>query len=265
MSTGTVKKNGLRMIRRRGVKKLGYIADQQGIINRYLREEGGWDSHLMRTRDFILEGVKAAGPETVTILGSGWLLDVPLEELASVCNHINLVDINHPAQVRRKVVGFKNVSLIEDDITGGLVAILPDVIKSGISTAAIDIPRYNPDYERGLVVSVNLLTQLDMMPADYLAARSDSSREELREFRKRIQESHIKFLREQRSLLISDCMEEIWRDDEKVEVNDLLFTPFPDGGMENEWMWDFDTGGSYYRRSRVLFKVRAAMLREEQQ
>lgn len=253
------------MIRRRGVRKLGYISDQQGIINRYLREQGGWDSHLMRTRDFIMERVRTEEPDTVTILGSGWLLDVPLEELASICGHINLVDINHPAQVRRKVVDYKNVSLIEDDITGGVTGIIRNAIKNDISPAAIDIPRYKPDYERGLVVSVNLLTQLDMIPADYLAARIDGSREELREFRKKIQESHITFLREQTSLLISDCQEEIWRDDERVEVNDLLFTSFPGGEMKREWMWDFDTGGSYYRRSRVLFRVRAVMLREEQQ
>lgn len=253
------------MIRRGGIKRLGYISDQQGIINRYLREEGGWDYHLMRTREFILEGVRSEEPDTVTILGSGWLLDVPLEELASICGHINLVDINHPAQVRRKAGDFKNVSLIENDITGGVAGIIQNAIKNSISPAAIEIPRYSPDYERGLVVSVNLLTQLDMIPADYLAARSQSSREELREFRKRIQESHIKFLREQRSLLISDFQEEIWREDDKVEVNDLLFTPFPAGENEKEWIWDFDTGGSYYRRSRVLFRVRAVMLREGKQ
>ncbi|MCA1757015.1 MAG: hypothetical protein LC649_06120 [Bacteroidales bacterium] len=250
------------MIKRRGVRKLGYIADQQGIINRYLREKGGWDSHLMRTRDFILEGVKAAEPDTVTILGSGWLLDVPLEELTSICGKINLVDINHPAQVRRKAGGFKNVSLIEDDITGGVTGMIRNTIRKDISPAATDIPLYEPDYNRGFVVSVNLLTQLDMIPADYMAARSNSSSEELREFRKKIQESHIKFLREQTSLLISDYQEEIWRDDDRVEVNDLLFTSFPEGEMEREWMWDFDTGGSYYRRSRVLFKVRAVLLRE---
>lgn len=253
------------MIRRRRARKLGYIADQQGIINRYLREKGGWDSHLMKTRDFIVEGVKAARPDIITILGSGWLLDVPLEEVSSLCDHINLVDINHPAQIRRKTGLFKNVSLIEDDITGGVAGILTDAIRNNISVSAIDIPRYTPDYERGLVVSVNLLTQLDMIPADYLAARSDSSREDLREFRKRIQESHISFLREQPSLLISDFQEEVWREDEKMEVNDLLFTSFPDGEMERQWIWDFDTGGSYYRRSRVLFKVRAVMLRQKQQ
>lgn len=248
------------MIRRRRARKLGYIADQQGIINRYLREQGGWDSHLIKTRDFIVEGVRAAKPDIVTILGSGWLLDIPLEELASLCEHINLVDINHPAQVKRKAGILKNVSLIEDDITGGVAGLLPGAIRNSISAAAIEIPRYKPDYERGMVVSANLLTQLDMIPADYLAARSDSSREDLRQFRKRIQEAHIDFLREQTSLLVSDVLEEVWREDEKVEENDLLFTRFPAGKMERQWIWDFDTGGSYYRRSRVLFKVRAVML-----
>ena len=251
------------MIKRRIKRRLGYIADQQGIINRYLREQGGWDSHLMRTREYILEGVKAAAPETVTILGSGWLLDVPLQELASITGHINLVDINHPSQIRRKVCEFKNVSLVEDDITGGVAAMIPRIVKEGINPGTLEVPLYDPTYIRGMVISVNILTQLDMLPADYLAGKCECSNEELRAFRRRIQESHIDFLKQQTSLLISDCSEEIWRDKEKVEVNNLLFTPFPRGKMEKEWIWDFDKGGSYYRRLNVHFRVKAVMLNNE--
>lgn len=239
---------------------MGYITDQKGIINRYLREQGGWDTHLSRTREYILEGVKAVGPETVTILGSGWLLDVPLQELASITDHVNLVDINHPSQIRRKVGEYKNVSLIEDDITGGIAAMIPRIIKEGINSDSLKIPLYDPAYIKGMVISVNILTQLDMLPADYLAGKCNCRNEDLRIFRRKIQEAHIDFLKQQTSVLISDCSEEIWRDKEKLEVNNLLFTSFPRGGMEREWIWDFDSGGAYYRRLNVHFRVKAVMM-----
>ena len=133
------------MMKRSVIKRMGYLSDQKGIINRYLRERGGWDSHLYRCRDYILRSVDQIKPDVISILGSGWLLDVPLEELADAGIMINLVDINHPPQVRRKASRFKNVSLIENDITGGLTDIIYQSVSANITNIAdIKMPVYKP-------------------------------------------------------------------------------------------------------------------------
>lgn len=64
---------------------MGYLNDQQGIMNRYLGESKQWEKHLPRCRKFITSTFEDPGggekKESVAVLGSGWLLDVPLDHL----------------------------------------------------------------------------------------------------------------------------------------------------------------------------------------
>ena len=73
-------------------RKLGFYKDQQGILTRYLHEQSSWNEHLTNTKNFILEAVSSRHLESIAILGSGWLLDIPVMELArSVKNWIYLI------------------------------------------------------------------------------------------------------------------------------------------------------------------------------
>ena len=89
---------------------MGYLRDQDGVMNRYLSERGNWNEHLDLTKDFIAQSFIQKELDTVAILGSGWLLDVPLEKLIPRFKHIYLVDIWHPRQIRRKVAALDSVS-----------------------------------------------------------------------------------------------------------------------------------------------------------
>lgn len=242
------------------LKKMGYLADQEGIISRYLRERGGWDSHLIRCREYILERVKNQSLSDVTILGSGWLLDIPLEELSELCGSITLIDINHPRQIRRKVRQYKNVRLVKDDITGGLIKQIWQTDWSGLdSLDSIEIPVYNFDFRPGLIISLNILTQTDTLLNDFLIKRTKIDFEEHRRFRKRIQESHLSLLKLYPHLLITDFEEDIMDIDKGsiIETNQLIFSDLPAGKNKEEWSWIFDSSGEYYRRRRVSFKVMA--------
>ena len=64
------------------VRKMGYISDQEGIMKRYLNEQDKWEFHLQNTRQFILDSFKDVQIRNLAIFGSGWLLDLPLEELS---------------------------------------------------------------------------------------------------------------------------------------------------------------------------------------
>jgi hypothetical protein len=242
------------------LKRMGYLADQEGIISRYLREQGGWDSHLLQCRKYITERVKSNAISDITILGSGWLLDVPLEELAELCNSINLIDINHPRQVRRKVKQFKNVNLLKDDITGGLINDIFKLCSSlPCSLDSIEIPSYRFDFDPGTLISLNILTQTDTLLIDYLIKKSRMDIEEQRRFRKRVQEAHLNLLKPYPNLIITDFEEKIIDIDTGaiIETRPLLFTSLPEGNNRQEWEWVFDSSGEYYRRKRVSFKVMA--------
>ena len=245
---------------RRILKRMAYLADQEGIIRRYLREHGGWDEHLLKCREFIIDRVRMRSVTDVTILGSGWLLDVPLEELSELCNSITLIDINHPRQIRRKVKQYRNVRLQEDDITGGLIKHIWQLSRKKIdSLDSVVIPVYKFDYNPGLLISLNILTQTDTLINDFLINRMSIDIEEQRRFRRRIQESHLALLKPYPHLLISDFEEDIIDIDSGlvVKTNPLIFCEMPEDNNKEEWLWVFDSSGEYYRRRRVSFKVMA--------
>lgn len=242
----------------RVVKRLGYLTDQKGIINRYLREGGAWDTHLLRSKEYIKRAVGHYKPEVVTILGSGWLLDVPLEELVETVNTINLVDINHPRQIRARVEKMGNVNLITSDVTGGLMDVIWQKRKrSTLNLDEISIPIYNPEYNTGLIISLNLLTQLDMLLFEFLTEKVGLNPDECLNFRKRVQERHIEFLKSRESILITEVKESVYKDKVLISNSNLLFTKFPAGTNIEKWEWIFDTRGLYYSGKKVVFNVKA--------
>ena len=66
---------------RRMLGRMGYYNYQDGLIHHHINEEGGWEDHLSHCRDFILKAINLFRPEKVTVLGSGWLLDLPFAEI----------------------------------------------------------------------------------------------------------------------------------------------------------------------------------------
>src|SRR5664280_1782215 len=110
---------------RRLLTRLGYYNYQNGLIYRLISQEDGWESHLENCRRVILKALEIYKPEKVTVLGSGWLLDLPFAELVERTKRICLVDIVHPPDVIRQVEAFRNVELIEQDITGCLLYTSP--------------------------------------------------------------------------------------------------------------------------------------------
>ena len=81
-------------INNRVLRKFGFKKDQNGIINRYLREKGSWKTHLSNTKKFITDFTKNKAKNSCVVLGSGWLLDVPIEYLTRISRHFFKVKPN---------------------------------------------------------------------------------------------------------------------------------------------------------------------------
>lgn len=239
-----------------------YISDQQGIIERYLEEHEGWKLHLENTRSFIMDCVKKYTPESVIIMGSGWLLDVPLKELIPMCKRIYLADIWHPRQVRAMIQKYPNCSLVYTDLTGGAVKQVYDLVKSfrktgnmeslrSISSSKPELPDKN-----SYMISLNILNQLDIILVDYIKRFIKYSDEEIREFRKQIQENHLAFLKPGQSCLIVD-REEIVSDSKNqvVATKKPVYAELPEGKKRMEWKWSFDQGGAFNKGNKTEFNV----------
>ena len=244
-----------------------YISDQQGIMERYLCEASGWDSHLKRTRAFILNCIQKYSPSSVMILGSGWLLDIPVDELNEACDRVLLVDICHPVQIHKKIKKLTNCQLIYADLTGGAVEntyrFIQTFKKSGKKESLDQIDFYDtlPDHKVAYTISVNVLNQLDILLVDYIRRFIEYPDVEIKKFRKRIQEYHLSLLKPGESCLISD-QEEIIINKRKphIQTKKLLYANLPAGIKKQHWKWMFDKEGVYNEGCNTEFNVIAIEL-----
>jgi hypothetical protein len=187
---------------------MGYYNYQQGLIYRHLNQDKGWISHEEHCRNFIIKALDYFKPEKVTVYGSGWLMDLPLAEMAERVDRIFLVDIIHPPEVITQTAGFKNIQLVEEDVTGGLIE---EVWKKAgnrtffnrlSSLSDISVPEYQPVDDPGLAISLNILTQLETLPEKLLRKKCRVDEKEYINFRKEIQLLHIRFLEKHKSVMI---------------------------------------------------------------
>jgi hypothetical protein len=75
------------------LRKMGYKADNRGIMDRFIQMNGAWEGHLQNTRAFILKCVTGRSIENLAVYGSGWCLDLPLDELSEIADNIQLYDL----------------------------------------------------------------------------------------------------------------------------------------------------------------------------
>jgi len=247
---------------------MGYLRDQQGIMNRYLRESSNWKEHLERTRAFISSSFKTAFPEdnpgeSVAVLGSGWLLDVPLEKLLRRFSQVYLVDIYHPPQIRKKVENMKGVMLVETDLSGGAIEqvwkftgkkgtrALEDLLESICLKPPLG--ELSPD----AIISVNLLNQLDILICDHLLKKGHNNHDLLDRIRTLIQSFHLQWTTATPGCLITDTKEISTDRQNNESAKSLLFTRIPEGRRREQWTWVFDNSGSYRPGIRSRMEVEA--------
>ncbi len=245
---------------------MGYYDYQSGLIYRHLNQESGWDSHLDNCRKYILRAIDLLKPRKVTVLGSGWLLELPVAEIVEKTGKVELVDIIHPPDVVRQAGEIDNVELIESDVTGGLIENIWRKIRSypfyrkADTLDGIVIPEYRPLSDPGLIISLNLITQLEVLPVRYLKKKARINEEEMYRFRRTIQERHIELLSKYNSVLITDYEEVISPRSGEPERIQTLLADLPPSKNKEKWTWDFDLKGVDYYNSRSVMHVIAVTI-----
>lgn len=252
---------------RKILRRMGMLKSQKGILNRYFRESSGWEDHLERTRKFMLRSAESKIKGTAAILGSGWLLDVSLEPLATHFQQLHLYDLYHPPQIRKKVEKFENIELFQTDLTGGVIEAVYQTIKkhkksgekaliNALANASFHFA-HPPDF----IASVNVMSQLNILITEYLKTKNIYSDRELLELDKKIQQNHLDLLQEGKSCLITDYEEELYdRKNQFIGSNPLVHVHLPGGRTKRQWQWQFDTQMRYRENAQTWFNVVAIEL-----
>ncbi len=174
-------------------RMMGYVRSIARVRSRYLRCELAWAPYLIRTRSVIEDAMRhCSSRRRVVVLGAGLRHDIPLAELSREFREVVLVDIVHPWHSRWSVRKFGNVRLVTHDVT----EVMDAVYQLGLSPEA-PLPTSRPqrfcdDLELDLTISVNLLSQLPVVPERFLLKNRTQQAAEA--FGRHLIEAHLDYL-----------------------------------------------------------------------
>lgn len=224
------------------VRHMGYLNEIVAMRQRHRRSRAAWQPHLENTRRFVLSAAEQCKERsTAVILGSGLLLDVPLDELSSMFQKVVLLDIVFLPEVRRRVKQYGNVKFIQHDVTN-VAKKLYDNIQRGIrELPEATSPDHAIDNDAGLVVSLNILSQLCVVPRMYALKKLPGLDEELvHDWCRQIVESHYAYLRSKPHTVCLIADHEVVKRDREERVASRGSTVF---GLElprpeESWTWN---------------------------
>ena len=242
----------------RYVRRMGYVRELRALRARRNRCREAWSSHLERTREVILEAAaRCERRRGALIVGSGLLYDVPLEELSRQFQNVVLVDIVHVWSVHREACRFSNVQLVPLDVTG--------VVERCHALARRRIPAPLPQRPVecfvgegfDLVASVNVLSQLPVVPNGYMSRRIRALTEAgTREFSRALVVNHLDWLCGFPGVacLVTDLERLRYGDCGLASREGSLWgVTLPKGGRD--WMWDLAPRPEMYFHLDVRHRV----------
>ena len=219
-------------------KQLGFLTELIGIKHRHQRCEKNWSPHLNACKNLIENAAQSAhGFDKAVILGSGLLLDIPIEALSKRFKKVILVDICHLRKVRNIAKKYPNIELIEIDISGTVDALLA-------WNPSSNLPKPDPDLDvlndADYVASANLVAQLPLAPLHYLLKKAPKLSEMQREvYAKSIIDCHLKMLSDLKCTvtLITEISSQISDGDRILEETVSLYGHVYHN-ISNAWVWD---------------------------
>ena len=242
-------------------RRMGYFDDQSGIIRRYRREREHWDAHLQNTRKSAIDAIQGKKRQSAAVLGSGWLLDVPVEEMSRYFEKLYLYDIRFPAKIKKQVKSLNNVAFCVCDISCFARPVYQYVKENRNRRERPPISVIQPQNTLDLngfdfVFSCNILNQLDILLIEYLRQFFELSHEETTMFRNHVQQHHIRLLPRNRSCIVADY-EEITCTPDGQELSRRLsvYPPVTERPDAQRWTWEFDTKMTYYKDKKTFFSV----------
>jgi hypothetical protein len=146
-------------------KEMGFLKEAIAMEARAKRCYRQWDAHYLKCREAMVAAtVRAVQKRTVLVFGAGSLNDIPLSYLSSQFAKVILVDLVFLKPARRVASNYSNVQLVEHDVTESL-----QWLQQGQTLVQSPLTWLN-DASVDLVVSLNLITQLPLIPVRWLMA-----------------------------------------------------------------------------------------------
>jgi len=235
-------------------RKMGYLTEAIAMQSRHKRCYRQWQSHFQSCQNAILEAVSQCQQNRhLVIMGAGSLADIPLAQLAEKFQQVDLVDLVFLKPARQTAKQYANVTLIEADVSGVLSQVCV-----GEKTNP-DKAYWLPDQlgQVDAVVSLNLATQLPLIPVRWLMKHVEMSEAAADRLGKSLIEAHLKQLNEFSGVkcLIAD------RQIQEYNAEGTLLDQFdatwdiclPD--LSSAWDWEVIPLGESVHKTRQINRV----------
>ncbi|WP_157833743.1 hypothetical protein [Hydrogenovibrio kuenenii] len=181
---------------------MGFLYEAIAMDSRYSRCQQQWQFHFDQCRQAILQAASQCQQKrSILIVGAGSLRDIPLEKLSKEFSSVYLVDLVFLRDARKQASHFQNIHLIEADVTGCLAQVY-----QGKADCDKDFSWMDGVNDIDCVVSLNLTTQLPLIPVSWMMKKFNMQEKEAGVFGKKMTESHLNWLNAQPGVkcLISD-------------------------------------------------------------
>ena len=236
------------------LRRLGLVGESVALWSRATRRRRIWTAHHDRCRIFVGSAVATLPRrDTVLVLGSGLMRDIPLRLLTERFRRVILADAVHLLPIRWRARG-RAVELAVVDLTG-----VAESLARGVPGRGDALARYRDDAAIDLVVSANCLSQMPMAPARWLRRRPAEAPRFPTAFGGAIQAGHLHDLAAFRCpvCLISDVgFRDIAQDGTQSDETALvegLDLPEPDA----VWEWEVAPAGEISRLFARVHRVQA--------
>jgi len=241
----------------REARVFGHLYESIAINSREMRCRDYWKPHRDNCKNFIRHYVlKLKQKKSVLVLGSGPLHEIPIEELSTQFEKVDLVDIVHLKSTKLSCRQYKNVNFIEADLTEieKIIYLEKQIINK--------VPSLLTDSKYDLVISANLLSQLPNHLVTFLENNTGNSAESLDRFRSQVCQDHFSYLKKFQTsvILITDTersfYDSIGRFMKKEESFIKFELPIPD----KEWEWNLAPIPEVSKEYSIKMKVSAFIL-----
>lgn len=246
----------------KAARALGYARAQVSLWSRAKRCGAAWEAHRVATKAFALEAALVAPKkDCVWVLGAGTLEDIPLDQLRAAYAQVVVIDIAFLPWIWRRLEKMSGVTPKLGDITGLAESAARwrpgDPAPQAEAGALLKQEAPRPD----CILSLNILSQLPLLPLGYLQKRGLGEKER-GQLARGIISSHLAALAQFEGVaaLVTD-QRRIWRNraGEAVAVEsaveELTLPP-----AEREWTWAIAPRGEIDPELALDFRVVACRL-----
>lgn len=218
-------------------RSFGHLKESISLLFREKRCQKTWATHRASCKQFITSELKNARHyDSVLVLGSGPLHEIPIEILSTTFKRVVLVDIVHLKSTKKSVAHLTNVEFVEHEITEIEEALrLNKQLKD-------KIPQTFLDHKWGLVLSVNIMSQLPLHLHTFIEVKLKNkfATPEVETFLKAVTKNHLNYLQSFQTnvILITDTQTIYYDKKDNIIQTDNNYDHLELPKPALEWNWN---------------------------